>query len=271
MLNQFIRLNTADSVLRFAQEWGTLALSGNLWAGPDPGGRYYLPARQSMKEGIEPVSAWQYYSKRARSVLAVAAALKLGRLGDMSDWGEFAALLTEPSQLERVMQWFEERLPRHHFGLGITVVVGYGTTEERVENARGSIASEISAWLDCWKTKGTKEPKDSQGHISDFALRWIEDQQRWDLQIDYHGLLFPAIALQLALVVADADSLYGCSGCGVPYIRPRERKRPKSGWANYCDQCSTDGVAQRRAGHQASRVHRIERHIAANGGIHGGA
>jgi hypothetical protein len=48
-------------------------------------------------------------------------------------------------------------------------------------------------------------------------------------------------------VLADADSLYSCSGCGIPYIRPRERKRPKSGWANYCARCSEDGVAQRRA------------------------
>ncbi len=78
-------------------------------------------------------------------------------------------------------------------------------------------------------------------------MRWNGIQQRWDIQIDYHGLLFAAIALQLALVVANADSLFTCSGCAVPYIRPRERKRPKSGWANYCDQCSTEGVAKRRA------------------------
>ena len=57
---------------------------------------------------------------------------------------------------------------------------------------------------------------------------WIDDQQRWDLQIDYHGFLFAAIGLQLALVVAEAESLYSCSGCGVPYIRAREKKRPKS-------------------------------------------
>jgi hypothetical protein len=247
MLNQFIRLTDAASVLRFAQEWGTLALSGNLWTGPDADGFFYLPGRQSLKEGVEPVLAWQYYSKRARAVLAVAAALKLGKLGDMSDWGEFAVLLSEPSQLEKVFEWLEANVARHHFGLGITVVVGYGDNDERLENARGSIAGEIGGWLDCWKHKGAEEPPDTGRRVSDFALRWIEGEQRWDLQIDYHGLLFPAIALQLALVVAEADSLYTCTGCGVPYIRPRGRKRPKSGWANYCDQCSKDGVAQRRA------------------------
>jgi hypothetical protein len=112
--------------------------------------------------------------------------------------------------------------------------------EQNVKLGRGFIAGEVGSWLDCWKEEQTTA-------VSDFALRWNDVQRRWDLQIDYHGLLFAAIALQLALVVADADSLYSCSGCGVPYIRSRERKRPKSGWANYCDQCSKDGVAQRRA------------------------
>jgi predicted SprT family Zn-dependent metalloprotease len=78
-------------------------------------------------------------------------------------------------------------------------------------------------------------------------LRWRHDLKRWDLQIQYHGLLFPAIALQMMLVIADTDNLYCCSGCGTPYIRARERKRPKRGWANYCEACCESGVAQRRA------------------------
>jgi hypothetical protein len=129
---------------------------------------------------------------------------------------------------------------RHAFGLPFSIFSGNGTPEQELRLARRALAAETCAWLDCWKNKNA-------GSVSDFALCWIDDQRRWNLQIDYHGLLFPAIALQLALVLADADSLYTCSGCGIPYIRPRERKRPKSGWANYCDQCVTDGVAGRRA------------------------
>jgi hypothetical protein len=247
MLNQFIRLTDGDSVLRFAKEWGTLALSDNLSSGADPSDWFYLPGRQSLKMGVEPIFAWQYYSNRARAVLAVAAALKLGKLGDLADWSEFGFLLLEPSQLDSLTQSMEETLGHHHFGLGFTVVVGYGSNEERLENARGSIASEIGGWLDCWKKKGTKETTDAGSQISDFALRWIDDEKRWDFQIDYHGLLFPAIALQLALVIAGVDGLFSCSACGAPYIRPRERKRPKSGWANYCDRCDKNGVARRRA------------------------
>jgi hypothetical protein len=116
----------------------------------------------------------------------------------------------------------------------------YVIPDVSIENLRETIAAEIGHWLDCWK-------KDTKSGVSDFALRWIDDHGRWELRMDYHGLLFAAIALQLALVVADVDSLFTCSGCGIPYIRPRHRKRPKTGWANYCDRCAMDGVATRRA------------------------
>jgi hypothetical protein len=241
MLNQFIRLSDADCVLRFAREWGVLALSENMSSDDSPA-EFYLPGRQRLKKGNEPISAWQFYSRRAQALLNVAAALKQGKLGDMSDWDKFATFHSEPIQHERVMQWVERRTDPDQpgFGFGFSIYNGQGTHEERLRVARDGISSEIGSWLESWRRKRSDAP-------SDFAVRWIDDQQRWDIQIDYHGLLFPAIALQLALVLADADSLFTCSGCGIPYIRPRERKRPKIGWANYCDSCSEDGVAQRRA------------------------
>jgi hypothetical protein len=82
--------------------------------------------------------------------------------------------------------------------------------------------------------------------LSDFGLRW-SDTQRWELQIDYHGRLFAAIAMQLMLVVADADTLYCCSGCGYPYFRARDRKCPKPGCANYCQPCVDKGVPKRES------------------------
>jgi hypothetical protein len=240
MLNQFIRLKDANAILHFARKWGVLALSGNLWTGNDPNGKHYLPGRQEIRAGVESISAWQYYSRRAQAVMNVAAALKQRKLGDMSDWDEFAFLFSEPNHQQRAIQKAQERMERDIFGLGFSLFYGEGTNEERLKAARETIAAEITDWFDCWKRSSTRG-------ISDLALNWRDDQQLWALEIDYHGLLFPAIALQLALVLADADSLYTCSGCGLPYVRPRERKRPKSGWANYCDQCSKSGVAQRRA------------------------
>lgn len=250
MLNQFVRLSDADSILRFAKKWGVLALSNDL------GDLAALPGRESMRKGFEPFAAWQYYSRRARAVLNIAAALKQGKLGDLSDWDEFAIFFSDTRKHSEVMKWVEASAYRHKFGLGFSILAAEATSQKRIERARHLIATEIEGWLDCWKSKRTTG-------LSDFALSWNDAHQRWDLQINYHGLLFPAIALQLALVVAAADSLYSCSGCGVPYIRSRERKRPKSGWANYCDQCANEGVSKRRAveSYREKRANAVRLHL----------
>src|SRR5438874_6495553 len=59
ILDHFVGLSDETSILRFARRWGVLALGGELG----------LPARNTVREGIEPVAAWQYYSRRARAVL----------------------------------------------------------------------------------------------------------------------------------------------------------------------------------------------------------
>jgi hypothetical protein len=240
MLNQFVRLRDEESVLRFATRWGVLALKTEI--GPEHAGslRILRPCGQSMDEGSDPIAAWQYYSRRARAVLNIAASLKLNKLGDLDDWSEIAVVLSAIGFTEENQQSLIGKCEYHRFGLGFFTFVPEAKLEERVEHAREIISAEIKLWLDCSKAGKT-------GGVSDFALRWSDAQHRWDLQIDYHGFLFAAIALQLALVVAEAESLYSCSGCGVPYIRAREKKRPKSGCANYCDRCAETGVAKRRA------------------------
>ena len=50
MLNQFVRLTDADSILRFAKSWGVLALSDDI---------VQRPGRDGMREGCEPMAAWQ--------------------------------------------------------------------------------------------------------------------------------------------------------------------------------------------------------------------
>jgi hypothetical protein len=232
MLSQFIELDNPESILRFAKTWGVLALSGD---------KVLRPGRYRAKEGVEPVAAWQYYSRRARALLNVAAALKNNKVGDLDDWSEFARFVE--GSPEEALEWARRSLESNasRFGLPLTVLMPGHSREERLARAREQIAKEIGFWFDFWK-KG----REDEG-LSDFRLVWSNPLQRWDLQIDYHGLLFPAIALQLALVVANADSLYSCSSCGVPYIRPRSRRRPKTGWANYCDRCTEEGAAQRSA------------------------
>lgn len=231
MLNQFVRLTDPESILRFARNWGVLALSDD---------KLLRPGREHLREGIEPIAAWLHYSRRAQAVLQIAAALRQNKPGDLNDWSMLALLVPSTGFTEKHQQWIEAAMLRPDFGMGFSVFPLDEPPAQNVELARGYIAIEIGMWLDCWK-------REQATGVSDLALRWNKVQRRWELQIDYHGLLFPAIALQLALVVAGADGLFTCSGCAVPYMRPRERKRPKSGWANYCDQCSKKGVAKRRA------------------------
>ncbi len=51
---------------------------------------------------------------------------------------------------------------------------------------------------------------------------------------------------------------------GSTSTRGRERKRPKSGWANYCDDCSKNGVAQQRAAlnYREKVAHAVRLHLA---------
>src|ERR1035438_1552638 len=51
----------------------------------------------------------------------------------------------------------------------------------------------------------------------------------WSLEVDYNGCLLATIALQLALILADVDALYRCSGRQQHYVRAK--KAPKLGEA----------------------------------------
>lgn len=231
MLSRFISLTDADSILRFAETWGVLALQL-----PETGGTVLRPGRDMKDEGCEPIAAWRYYIRRVRAVLNIAAAIKQKKLGDLADWEQIGTVVPLGHYTRAKHEALQALFAQHKFGMGWHVLVQQDTLDENLANARVVLAGEISAWLDCWK------PGRPRG-ISDFVLQWSQSQARWELLIDFHGLLFPAIAFQLALVVAEADSLYSCSGCGLPYVRARDRKRPKRGCANYCAGC-----AEKRSG-----------------------
>ncbi len=74
------------------------------------------------------------------------------------------------------------------------------------------------------------------------ALRFgvVRETDRWRAIIDI-GLVptFGAVAMQTLLMVCRANSLYTCSGCGVPYIRAFTHHRmPKPDQNNYCPECA---------------------------------
>ena len=79
------------------------------------------------------------------------------------------------------------------------------------------------------------------------ALQPAQNDSRWELGIQYGentfvGFLYSAIALQLALTVGGADSLYVCSSCCLPYIREVNDKDPGQGRDNFCEDCRRSGA-----------------------------
>ena len=86
----------------------------------------------------------------------------------------------------------------------------------------------------------------------------LAQRNSWQMEIAYNGCLLAAIALQLALTVAGARTLFTCSGCGMAYIRARAAK---SGQANFCPQCGPrEALRQadyrrRRKAAEARRLH----------------
>jgi uncharacterized membrane protein len=96
------------------------------------------------------------------------------------------------------------------------------------------------------------------------AVRWGKENHSWQLEVSYTRLRFlGAIALQLALSVADAESLFTCNGCGRPYIR--SQRKPNDGQSTYCEACSTTRKPQREAEKRYRQNQREARAMAAKG------
>ena len=228
-LNEFVKLWESDSaaILRFAKKWGVLAMQPAKVKGKE----LYRPCGESQTEGSDPIAAWKYFSRRVCAVLNIAAALRQDKLGDLADWGIIASI-------DDTEESFNTAYEKHKYGLGWYLFPKPAPNRNPIEQGRQMIATEVASWLSSWRAGRI------QG-ISDFAVQWNPGSARWELQVDYHGFLFAALGLQLALSLAGSESLYTCSGCGFPYVR--ELKRPKPGTANYCPKCSEKGVAQRRA------------------------
>src|ERR1700693_3822057 len=103
-----------------------------------------------------------------------------------------------------------------------------------------------------------------------FSMRWNKDDSRFQLELDYHGFMLNAVLLQLALTLSNSDSLFVCSGCGFPYPRNREKRRPRPGQANFCDECGTK-VALRHADQRRKLKNAEARRVASSGLVAVGA
>jgi hypothetical protein len=221
MLNDFVQLwdKPPANVRAFAKKWGVLAI-----------GQHNRPGAVGIV-GQELIEAWRYYSRRAMAVLNLIASIKQEKIGGVEDWRQLGTGDDSPEEWERVGN-VAAKFPLPSF-------TGFPAT---VREASTIIANEVNAWMAVWRAHRADDASDFRVDATGAA--------RWEMQVDFHGCLFPALAFQLCLVAVNADSLYCCSGCGFPYVRPREGKgsrRPKPGQDNYCKECVRLGIPVRRA------------------------
>jgi hypothetical protein len=196
------------------------------------------PCGDNLKAGEEPLDAWRYFSRRASAVLGIADALRNDHVGDAEDWSLIADPHFDPDVDEAPD--FDPTTRSEPYGMtkGPAIPPDF-PHDDAITAARELLLDELWSWMTFWRA-------DRFVGFSDLRLTWEPERCRWRVMIDFNDYLFAAIALQLVLVVAEADNLYTCSGCGRPYIRTTKR-RPKAGWANYCANCFVDGSAERKA------------------------
>ena len=231
LLDRFIVLwqKRPRDIISFAEKWGPLKIDSR--GNPITAG-----------SGSEPIAAWQFLSRRAYSVLRIAKALEKGRPGDEEDW----ALLSTPYDgtdrqtaqfygLSNNARWEFDKRTRSP---GFRNAIDYG---------KATIAGEVSEWLEKFTVYLT--------------MAW---KSRWQLEMSFKGRMLAAIALQLALAVANAESLFTCNGCGRPYIRSKQRK-PNAGQANFCPGCIGSRKPQREAEKRYRENQREARKLAAKG------
>lgn len=236
LLDRFIVLwqKRPRDIISFAEKWGPLKID----AEGNP---------LQAQSGSEPLAAWRFLSRRVYATLRIAKALENDGTGGEEDWALLSTNWTHstegpvaaPSRLFAAMgnhlRWeFDDR-------------PGKGGFQNPVEYAKATVASEVSGWL--------------QKFMVTMRMEW---KPRWQLEMYYQGRMLGAVALQLALAVADAESLFTCNGCGRPYIRSKQRK-PNAGQANFCSECAGRRKPQREAEKRYRENRREARALAAQG------
>jgi hypothetical protein len=246
LLNEFIRLGDEPSggaILRFARKWGMLYL--------DAKGTPCSNPWDLLERRREPLSAWKYFSRRARAAFTIAGNLadaghghahpdKKAKRASPDDWAALDGLGGRPGVEPRVGTEFFDDLNRRYGVFSAYAALGHRYRADwTIEKERRALAREIRIWLDLGRPS--------------FAV----SMDTWQLEVDYNGCLLSAIALQLALAATGMGHLFMCSGCGYPYVRlkwkkgnhdqSRKMKDPKPGEKNFCPECSKRGTPLREA------------------------
>lgn len=222
MFDSFIQLwqepGSNERIRKFAERWGPLAIQGD---GTHLDMGNLERTSPEVSSGSDYLRAWKYLSRRAYSVLKIAAELEKGGRGKEPEWEVLSSPQEAGPSPNNVGAVSPFRLPnwaRREFTLG-AAGPAYGEPLP-LERLKGIIGGEVSAWLERFGVK--------------LSVKW-SPRLNWQLQIFFSGWLLSAVALQLALAAMHADGLYVCSACDKLY--PRSGKRPNAGEKNYCPDC----------------------------------
>jgi hypothetical protein len=229
MLDAFVRIESEQDIADFAVRWGVLWICAHGY--PSTHAEVYEPVWNSdyipspavdpcFPEGRwvgEPVGRWFVYSRAARSILNVAAAIHSGSIGRSEDWVQAFGGFDLSEDIRDSLQpdmWQRVRDP--------------------MEDAPVMVADLINEWL----RLGNVRPR----------LEWEVGAPRFE----FDAATFGAIGVQLMHAVTRGHGLTICSSCGRPYLR-QGRKAPK-GRRNYCPDCGP--AAALRDAQRAHRARR---------------
>ena len=183
MLHEFVRLweLTPAAIERFARRWGVLYLDET--GRPCQTNASLINAMaQAVKSGLpgrkyyeEPLSSWRYFSRRAASVLNIAAALQDGKVGDLDDW---AALRGTSSTCGSLLSELSRYSPGLMFLISLERDYPFGATDfgkanftRSVKQERRFLMVEMYAWL-------------KMGRVG-FVV--VPDDEGWTVQLDFNS------------------------------------------------------------------------------------
>jgi hypothetical protein len=214
-LHRFVRLRDAQDVLRFAQRYGVLDIcehglpcthnprmlnihllglvqSPSLWKPVEVGtenSRSFLIEERGKRPwcegcGSEPVETWLFWSRQARAILNLAAALSAGRPCSREDW---EVILTQ--DIDEKPQLIDTLMARR-WAAGVY------------------LQEAVNLWLDLANVR--------------LALSWPTGAGLGSLRLERGGT-FGLLGVQLLTAITGAQSLAICNGCSIPYIREKRR------------------------------------------------
>jgi len=297
-LRVFVNLATADTsdILRFARRWGALKLCRHerpCWYGP---GQHSAQAAldAAVRHGAaeilpewewacpptyrESVTSWRRVARQLGSALRIQRRLKANHtVPSPIEWTALNMVATPgvpaPDQAFR-KKWSADlaiaRLPSSSFvvshdgGEGGRILTSLEEPDGRwfllmtdwaveycrlhsrevVEHQRGVISSVVTSWLEDAGLHAALEWSNTDLP----ALRYTLPQSGAHL---YANLLF-----QLRLALSEVRISMTCDGCGDEY--EREKRVPRPGQRNFCDNCSENKTPEKKA-NEARRQRERER------------